>query len=64
MESTKRRDRDTPDVPRELKNRSVKAVRELRQVHPRDHGVIARVARQLGVEPESQQIWVTRAKFE
>jgi transposase-like protein len=64
MESTKKRDRDTPDVPRALKNQSVKVVRELRQVHPRDHGVIARVARQLGVEPESLQIWVRRAEFE
>ena len=39
-------------------------VRELRQADPRDNGVIARVARQLGVGPESLRIWVTRSEIE
>jgi transposase len=50
--------------PRELKDRAVNMVRELRQADPKDNGVIARVARQLGVGPESLRIWVTRAEIE
>lgn len=50
--------------PQELKDRAVNMVRELRQVDPRDNGVIARVARQLGVGPESLRIWVTRSEIE
>jgi transposase len=50
--------------PQELKDRAVKMVQELRQVDPKDNGVIARVARQLGVGPESLRIWVTRAEIE
>jgi transposase-like protein len=39
-------------------------VRELHQADPKDSGVIARVARQLGVGPESLRIWITRAEIE
>jgi len=50
--------------PQELKERAVNMVRELRQSDPKDNGVIARVARQLGIGPESLRIWVTRAEIE
>ena len=39
--------------PVELKERAVKLVLELREADPRDHTVISRVARQLGVGTES-----------
>jgi len=45
--------------PQELKDRSVKMALELRQADPKDNGVIARVARQLGVGHESLRQWVT-----
>jgi transposase len=50
--------------PQELKDRAVNMVRELRQADPKDNGVIARVARQLGVGSESLRIWVTRSEIE
>ncbi len=50
--------------PQELKDRAVNMVRELRQTDPKDTGVIGRVARQLGVGPESLRIWVTRTEIE
>lgn len=50
--------------PAELKERAVKMVLELRRDDPGDHGVINRVARQLGVGSESLRHWVKRAELE
>ena len=47
--------------PPELKERAVRMVLDLRQADPGDHGVINRVARQLGVGNESLRLWVRQA---
>ena len=47
--------------PEELKERAVRMVGELRQADPSDQGVIARVARQLGVGKESLRAWVKQS---
>jgi transposase len=39
-------------------------VLELRREDPGDHGVITRVARQLGVGDESLRLWVKRAEID
>ena len=50
--------------PDELKERAVTMVLELRSQHPNDHGVITRVARQLGVGTESLRQWVRRVEID
>jgi transposase len=47
--------------PPELKERAVRLVHELQRQDPNDHGVISRVARQLGVGVESLRVWAKQA---
>ena len=47
--------------PVEMKERSVRMVRDLQQADPNDKNVISRVARQLGVGTESLRTWVKQA---
>src|SRR5579863_7773918 len=56
--SDKKQSRGPTRYPDELKERAVKMVRQLREEDPNDHGVITRVARQLGVGTESLRQWV------
>ena len=54
----------TKRYPPELKERAVRMVLDLQRQDPSDHGVISRVARQLGVGTESLRIWVKQNQID
>lgn len=61
MSSTKGSHPAQRRYPPELKERAVRMVNQLRREDPADHGVIARVARQLNIGVESLRTWVRQS---
>src|SRR5579885_780169 len=63
MASTRRR-REPQKYPAELRERAVKMVLEVRQQTGERHGAVTRVAKELGIGPESLRQWVNRAEID
>jgi transposase len=57
----RRRPQKYPD---ELRERAVQVVLEVRQQTGEKHGAVTRVAKELGVGPESLRQWVNRAEID
>jgi transposase len=57
----RRRPQKYPD---ELRERAVKMVLEVRQQTGEKHGAVTRVAKELGIGPESLRGWVSRAEID
>ena len=57
----RRRPQKYPD---ELRERAVKMVLEVRRHTGEKHGAVTRVARELGIGPESLRQWVTRDEID
>jgi transposase len=63
--ATKKTARPGPrKYPDELRERAVRMVQEIRRETGESHGVITRVARELGVGTESLRGWVNRADID
>jgi transposase len=64
MASTSGARRRPQKYPDELRERAVRMVAEIRRETGKSHGVITRVARELGVGTDSLRGWVRRAEID